>query len=1045
MKSGQARLLVPLVFCSGWCALVYQTGWMRELRLVFGASTYATAAVLAIFMGGLGAGSAVLGRRADRHSSPLRLYGLLELGIATGALLSPLLFAAIRAWYLATGGTPAMGQPLALAVRLALSTVAFGVPAFLMGGTLPAAAREGEPHAGGYRRATALLYGVNSLGALCGVVATTFFLLERFGTRATVVSAAVLNFAIGMTAILAASRQGNSGGVQRPDPGATDAPRPRRRGLPAAPGLVFAAAALTGFVFFLMEIVWYRMLSPLLGGTTYSFGLILAVALAGIGSGGALASLQGRVRPSIRLFAATCGLEALGIALAFGLGDRVAILARNLRPGADAGLLLFATGWALVCAIVVFPGALVAGYQFPLLISLLGRGGRRVGRHTGAVYLWNTGGAIAGSLVGGFGLLPALGALGCWRLAVLILGALCATAAVISYRRERQRVMLVVAFGSAAAGTLLIGAEGPSAAWRHSAIGAGLTARTAKTLDTRRWINETRFAIAWEKDGVESTVGLNRVDGLTFIVNGKADGNAKFDAGTQVMAPLVGAILHPEPRKAMVIGLGTGSSAGWLAAVPSMTRVDVAELEPAVLEVARRCAPVNRDVLSNPRVRIVLGDARELLMTSRERYDLIFSEPSNPYRAGVAGLFTLEFYRAAAARLAPGGMFSQWVQSYGIDADTVGRIAATLASVFGNVELWQTTPADLLFVCSAGPKDYSIPALAARVSAEPFRSALRAGWGLEGLEGFLSGFFASDAFARHALLQWGPGELNTDDRSPVEFSFARSLGKNELSLDLFRQRTWARGAHRPAVRDGEVDWPRVDADRLLTFAWQPGGSIKPGTPPGSIYKAYQDGNLAAVLGAWEQGAWNPVPLFENLMLAEALAQAGDSRVLPLLPKIASAWPGSATALEALFFQRVGEPERALASLERAFMAFRTDPWNSSAVLKRSVALSWEMAEANPRIAERLFDLLAEPFSVNIADWDRLFMRVRLSGLLDCRHAEQAFAAFEPNVPLFEDFLRHRLNCYAERGNPLTARARRDMEMYLEEGGSGRGRSRSPAP
>src|SRR6185295_2654232 len=169
-------------------------------------------------------------------------------------------------------------------------------------------------------------------------------------------------------------------------------------------------------------------------------------------------------------------------------------------------------------------------------------------------------------------------------------------------------------------------------------------------------------AIVWDGDGVESSVALAAEEnGYAFVVNGKSDGSARGDAGTQVMLGLLGAIRHPQPRRALVIGLGTGSSAGWLGAVPSMERVDVVELEPLVLDVARACEAVNHDAMRNPKVHITIADARETLLTTAARYDVIASEPSNPFRAGIASMFTVEYYRAASARLTPDGVFAQWV------------------------------------------------------------------------------------------------------------------------------------------------------------------------------------------------------------------------------------------------------------------------------------------------------------------------------------------------------------------------------------------------
>jgi predicted membrane-bound spermidine synthase len=1026
-------MLPALVFCSGCCALVYQIGWLRELRLVFGASTYASSAVLAIFMGGLGLGSAVLGSRADRHPRPLQLYAWLELGIAAGALASPLLFVLVRKAYVAAGGTPVMGQVPALALRLVLSSLVLGLPTFLMGGTVPAVVRAAAPEGDTRRRAVALLYGFNTLGAVCGAVAATFFLLERLGTRLTVLSGASLNVAVALAAFLAASRTQSVAETEVPAGSEPEAAQAGERVLPQP--FVLAAAALTGFVFFLMEIVWYRMLAPILGGTTYTFGIVLAVALAGIGFGGFLFSLLARfLRPTAGLFAATCGLEAFGVALAFGLGDRVAILASTLRP-AEAGLAALAGGWTLVAALVVLPAALVAGYQFPLLISLLGRGRADVGRHTGAVYAWNTAGSILGALAGGFGMLPLLGAPDSWRLAAALLVAASAAGAAVSLRAgERQRAALAAAAVATACSLALVTARGPSAVWRHSAIGVGgVLLGSLNRNEIENWIHQARFSVLWEKEGIESSVGMVRMDGLAFVVNGKIDGNARQDAGTQVMGPLVGAILHPAPRKAMVVGLGTGSSAGWLAAIESIDRVDVAELEPAVLEVARQCAPVNLRVLDNPKVHVTIADGRELLMTSRERYDLIFSEPSNPYRAGIAGLYTLEFYRAVANRLAPGGIFSQWVQGYSVDPLTVRHIAATLAAVFGNVETWETLPGDLLFVCSAGPKDFSLPRLAARVATEPFRSALLAAWGVTGVEGFLAGFFSDDTFARHALhlAQQGEG-LNTDDLAPVEFGFARSLGSNLMSMEVFRQDTRSRGAHRPAVSDGAVAWERVDDHQLLRRVWMGSGwQSRGGSAAAAAYQGFQENRCDLVRQTIDGGSWQPAAPLERVMAAHCFAVAGDSRALALLPEIDKIWPAAAATIRARLSLTQGAGEaQALDTLATAFAGLRADPWSPIFMVKAAMEMGLQIAEKRPELAERVFELLDQPFSVRLQDQARLSMLMNLAMDIDYRHAAKVFPQFEPNVPWNRPFLEYRLACYKATGNPLEAQARRDLDRYL---------------
>jgi spermidine synthase len=269
-----------LLFCSGLTALIYQTIWSRQFRLIFGSSTYATAAVLAVFMGGLGVGSLWLGKRADGKEKPLEFYGNLELAIAATAALSQPLLWIVGSVYVGLGGSATLGLGGASVVRLVLAAVVIGVPTFLMGGTLPAAARAIETGDDVRRRRVAVLYAANTAGAVAGALLSTFWMVETFGNRATLLMAALVNLFVGFMARAAARSE-------KPSAKSAVHPRADGTGSPVPPQFVFAASALTGFAFLLMEMVWYRMLTPLLGGTTFMFGLVLAIALLGIGAGGA--------------------------------------------------------------------------------------------------------------------------------------------------------------------------------------------------------------------------------------------------------------------------------------------------------------------------------------------------------------------------------------------------------------------------------------------------------------------------------------------------------------------------------------------------------------------------------------------------------------------------------------------------------------------------------------------------------------------------------------------------------------------------------------
>ena len=951
-----------LLFFSGLCALIYQTVWLRQFRLIFGASTYATGAVLAIFMGGLGLGSALLGKRADAKERPLRFYAHLELMIAAAAALSPLLLWLAAKIYFSSGGSPQLGVAGATLLRLVLSIVILGPATLLMGGTLPAAARAIETNDDAGRRAVALLYGINTLGAVAGTLLSTFVLLETFGNRKTLLMAVLVNVLVGVVARSVA---------RSPLPVAREITLETAGNGQQATGYVYAASAIAGFAFLLMELVWYRMLSPILGGTTYMFGLILAVALVGIGLGGAAyAAFQRRVATA-GAFAITCSLEALAVAFPFALGDRLAIFANVLRNLGVSGFGGYVLAWTIVTFIVVFPAAFIAGVQFPLLIALLGRGRENVGRQIGAAYAWNTAGAIAGSLAGGFGFIPLLSAPGTWRLVAILLAAL-AVAALLFAVRSHQFRSATFTGATALIAVICILSVGPTAVWRHSAIGAGRAPNLSTRNEMLDWVNDTRRVVVWERDGRESSVALVADVDYAFVVNGKTDGSSIGDAGTQVMLGLVGAALHPRPQSSLVVGLGTGSTAGWLAAIPEMQRVDVAELEPVVLDVARACHAVNANAMNNPKVHITIADAREMLLTSNRRYDLIASEPSNPYRAGIASLFTREFYEASSQRLNRGGYFLQWVQTYGIDSSTMQTIYATITGVFPHVQTWQTTEGDLVLLASRDRVVIDANALRQRLSTEPYRSAIRRAWMVDSAEGFLGRLVANEDFARAAAAS--ADTINTDDQTAIEFGFARSL-----------------------------------ASRYSMTAHVVG--------------------TARSLGMRGKHAEAGPGLDNRARSAFAYARRGDAGSMIQANELRADLPADADAIIAELLYHQNKPDEATQRLARAFMTCRRNPWIETEVMSKAFDRAMQLGLSDPRRARVIYDALSQPFASRLYENAR---RGALSALAarfeDC--GSKTLAALrdvEPHPYWNRENLALRARCY--QNTALAERALEDLELF----------------
>lgn len=1083
-----ARALPFLLFGSGFCALVYQAMWLRELRSVFGASTPSTAAVLAVFMAGLGVGGVLFGGRAERSARPLRLYALLEVGIAAGAALSPFLVDLARIIYYALGGSTTLSGPGALVVRLALTAVALGLPVVLMGGTFPAMARAlllyraSDANSEPTRRPLALLYGANTLGSVLGAVAATFLLLEVYGVNNSVWIACALNALVAMLAWSTARRipqmaPSSSTSASTPTPASASSPSspPPRRA-------VLVAAFATGFAFLLLELVWYRLCAPLLGGSTYSFGLVLAIALLGVGLGGAAYAFVGPKRPTPGRFAVTCALQACLLMAPFAIGDDIARLAFHLRAMGEASFGGLVFSWSVVTAVLVLPGALVAGWQFPLLLALAGEGAENAAKDSGHVYAANTLGSIVGSIAGGFGALPALGALGAWKLAAVVLVVAGVAFFVRAVTRkdalqERGRALAFVALSSCALWFATF--TGPTALWRHNAIGAGRGTIAASTWNDREALRMARGrALAEEHDGVESSLAFMVGHGESLFVNGKSDGSTLGDPQTQVGLGIVPALLHASsaraaadsglsplaqrgPTSAFVIGLGTGQTAGWLAALPGMQRVDVAEIEPRVIDFAKRNAATNFDVVGAKNVRIIVADGREALATSRERYDLIVSEPSNPYRAGIASFYSIDFYTSAKERLAEGGVFAQWLQAYEIEVTAMQTAVATMLQVFPHAIALRLEPGDLLIVGRTDDAAIDVAALRALLDEKngvtPYRTAMERIMFNTGAEGVLSRVYAGEQFL--SALAAGPFEegvtVNSDDMPILEVSFARSVGKSRsLSpLDEMLTLARARGLHLPRIVDdaaAPVDWAMVEAQRARFLIAD--GNVEDAAGLDPLERAWTLQASAVTPALVDVDAKAPPPnardIVGRMIRAAVRAQLGvgdvDENERELAALDAAGFRSEVALVRVDDAVARGDLPRARRLLEPALQALAHDPWVHQAhvmgPLQRLARAETSAALAAGTVAARA-DALAvgerianARFAANHSDHPRVRLAETLLGARGPDPIPQwcvtVFEAFEPYPMWTLAWLVERRACFAAHAPARLAAAEADFDAFV---------------
>ncbi|HUE71630.1 MAG TPA: fused MFS/spermidine synthase, partial [Pirellulaceae bacterium] len=773
--------------------------------------------------------------------------------------------------------------------------------------------------------------------------------------------------------------------------------------------------------------------------TTFTFGLILAVALAGIGIGGAMYPwLFGRRRPTLYDLALSCAGEGLALAIPFALGDRLAVLAVVLSDMSSFGFYGQVLAWTIVTAIIVFPAAVISGIQFPLLIALLGEGERDVGKQVGYAFAWNTVGAVSGSLAGGFGLLPLLSAIGAWSVAVVLLAALAGVVAAAAYRQTPWlwRLSGAVAVSLAAIACLI--AVGPTAVWRHSGIGVRRAALSAGTPNALRdWQHKVRRVTVWEADGRESSVALLAADSYSFYVNGKSDGNARQDANTQIMLGMLGAILHPDPKTAAVVGLGSGESAGWLAATPGVERVDVIELEPVMDEVARRCGPLNFNMLDLPNVRRIYNDAREVLLTTPDRYDLIVSEPSNPYRAGIASLYTREFYAAVAARLRPGGLFVQWLQSYEVDGRTIRTVLGTLHDSFPHVEVWRSAGTDMLLICSPQPLVHDVARLRARIAQSHVRAAIKLAWHTDSLEGVL-GFFVAHHLAVKAVAQHEK-RRNTDDHNLLEYGFARSVGHAAgVPIDSVLAAAATMNWDRPDLTGGEVDWDRADAERRTFLVLSGEHQFLQQSPPRTEGQKRRSepiemvvvGATAGAAAKWKEFSPESLSAGEVLLYAIACVDCLSEDAPALIDRVRAFHPLEADALQAAHLHRQGKLDESVEALHKLLVALRSDPTPHPFVIRPALTMIPALAMAQPLAAPVLLDGLHRPFSLMGYEEQRLTVSAQLAQYLVPQAAVGAVAASEPYPFWTLEHLTLRARIYRQAGDGRAALAEADLAEFL---------------
>jgi predicted membrane-bound spermidine synthase len=697
-------IALALTVLTGFSGLVYEVTWQKYFGTLLGSDSEATAAVLALFLGGLSAGYSLFGRitrrvvaRAQaggRRPRLLLLYGAVEGAIGLYALAFPTLFDAVRAlsFSLHVGAAGA-----GFAIDAALSALLIGPPTVLMGGTIPVLTQGLARTLQDATRVHAWVYAFNTAGAFTGALAAGFVLVPTLGLESCMRAMGLVNVAAGAVfALVGLVTRGASREL------VVAAPASGPVAAPAGFALYSQVALLSGFAMMVIQTVLNRLGALAFGSSQYTFSMIVAVFVLSIAIGSFLVSALPRI-PGGAIVATQWLLVAL-LTLLYRPLENAGWWVYRLRQGFgadDAEFMpywLAAFGWLLAALAVPIS---LSGAILPLLFHHLRREVADLGAVAGRLYSWNTLGSLLGALLGGYALLFVLDLHHVYRLALAALGL---SATLLTLRVLRTPPLATLALGLAP--VLLALALLPP--WRAERLSSGLF-RVASDLretgdDADTFYARTRkdLKLLFHDDDPVSTVAVGQTRmvefGLTTTINnnGKSDGAIPADNPTMVLVGMLPALFAEKLERAFVIGYGTGMTAGELAALPGMQQVDVAEISPAVIAAAPHFDFANQAASKSPKVRVLRGDAFRILVRGDTQYDVIASEPSNPWVTGVENLFSVEFLSTARRRLAPGGVWAQWFHVYETDTETVALVLRTYARVFEHVAVWYGLGPDLV-------------------------------------------------------------------------------------------------------------------------------------------------------------------------------------------------------------------------------------------------------------------------------------------------------------------------------------------------------------
>jgi spermidine synthase len=912
-----AGLVLVCFFLSGLTGLIYQIIWMRLISRLIGGAPFSVSAILVVFMGGLGLGSYIASRKADRFQGLklVRVYGTLELAIGIYALFVPLLLMLSKGFYAVLYNNLYEHTLFYNLFIFAGALLVLGIPTICMGATLPILCKfyvGSLAHLGTH---AGRLYGLNTIGAALGALVCGFWMINALGVWGTMLAAIAINCAIGVLC-LSISPKAVPGGRERAPAVAerpkkappAETPSTPARCSPAAVTGALLIFMISGFCAMAYEVLWTKLLGLIVGPTTYSFTIVLVTFIVGLALGNLVfGRWADKTRDALGLLVASqivAAFFALGVSQFFG--NSQLFFAKLIDSFSDHFALLSLAKAVVLFGFMVLPTFFI-GATFPLVAKIYTRSLASVGRSIGIAYAINTIGAVLGSFCAGFILIPLVGKENGLRLVIALQLVTAMAVGAVVLQNQKAGTLRRAALAAALVAGVVLYAAYPS--WNRLVLATGKyhrfeeAAGVAETIARTGWLRSlfagARILAATERgelvyygDGIGGFTTVLKYPGpfgeaeFSMANSGKMDASSRGDMKTQTLLAHFPLLFAGSPEKVMVLGLASGVTGGEVLHYP-VRQLDVIDINDRVFEASRFFEPWNNHVLTDARTRLIVQDAMAHLALTRTTYDVIISEPSNPWMAGMAALFTRDFFEVARSRLTDDGIYVQWFHCYQMDWPTFALIGRTFAEVFPNSLLVSCEPGglsrDFLFVGFKG---------SAGLNWDHARHNIRYAQRSANID-----LAAPELFHRLIVSEdleglFGHGPINTDDRPLLEYAAPKLMYRDEAAQHALLQQLAGRAWLGPATQSA-VQRLRQSVDAQIDFAAYALSVHSPFPDMVDLARAAPDQKERFEMLLLSYGARNPVDfdLIEDRELARRLRAVQIAAIqdnLPAMPRKAPA-------------------------------------------------------------------------------------------------------------------------------------------------------------